>query len=286
MRLGVVLVVLAMLAGCSDSEGSSEGTSEAGTGAGGSGAATSTGGNGGEGASSGGSGGSGGGFSNAWSVDIGDADGSVQAGDMAALFDGETIFSEMTMSLWVSVDSTPSSGDGMLAVGDEAVATLQLYWSESSGPITAAFGPNTMTLAHAEIPNGDYASWHHIAGVYGNNTASIYLDGALVDEVSAGQPSLNVGGIIYMGRFYSGPDLRLDGRLDEVAIYTRALMAGEVAAIAAAGRNTDVSETVSDGIAAYFRMGDDVGGMGMTMTDRVRSIEAQLLGAATFADAN
>jgi len=152
------------------------------------------------------------------------------------------------------------------------------------------------TTAHAEVENGEVTiidTWHHVAGVYDRNSITVYVNGEPGDSVAAPTSSVDVDGIIYMGRFYDGPGLRLDGRLDEVALYATALDVDDVAAIVQLGRNADVSTAVSNSpanglerLVAHWRMGDDVAGMGVTMVDRIREIEAALIAGASFVTAD
>jgi hypothetical protein len=71
-------------------------------------------------------------------------------------------------------------------------------------------------------------TWHHVVLVRAGEAARIYLDGTLEIEGTArrgpagGEPT-SIGGA-------RGSDASLEGKLDEVAIYDRALTADEIAA--------------------------------------------------------
>jgi serine/threonine protein kinase/predicted Zn-dependent protease len=82
----------------------------------------------------------------------------------------------------------------------------------------------------ADVPEaGDF---HHVAGSYDGRVMRLYLDGRQVG-------ALEVTGEVARGAsfvFFSSPDEPLDGLLDEVSIYNRALEAPEIQAIFEAGR--------------------------------------------------
>ncbi len=226
-------------------------------------------------------------FSNTFAVSIDGAEGWVDGGNAAAVLSG-TSFEALTMSFWVSCDETPASGAGLVSVGPPSGGGLQMYWSTETGAPTAALSvTSTATTARAAV--ADYTAWHHIVGVYdgASNTANVYVDGKLGDTINAGERRLPVEGTIYMGRFFDGEGLRLDGRLDEVLLFTYALPAADIAALSSAGRGADPSRAVPMATpVTHWRMGDDVDGVGTTMLDRVGGIEARLVGGASFASAD
>lgn len=75
--------------------------------------------------------------------------------------------------------------------------------------------------------------WYHIAVVREGTTARMYLDGAQVAQVTVSGPVLPGPTPFWMGD-RSGPQtFLLNGQLDEVGIWTRALTATEIAALAA-----------------------------------------------------
>lgn len=79
--------------------------------------------------------------------------------------------------------------------------------------------------------------WYHLAGTYDGSAVKIYVNGVLEGTNVAGFP-MNYGTEpVYFGTTGEGYDGRLEGALDEVSIYNRALSAGEIAAIYQAGSN-------------------------------------------------
>jgi hypothetical protein len=77
--------------------------------------------------------------------------------------------------------------------------------------------------------------WYHLAGTYDGTTVKIYVNGVLEGTAEAGFP-MNFGTEpVYFGTTGQGFDGRLEGALDEVSIYNRALSTNEIAAIYQAG---------------------------------------------------
>ncbi len=73
-----------------------------------------------------------------------------------------------------------------------------------------------------------FADWHHLAMTYDGASLDLYVDGCL-DGSTTLTGSLPASALdVMLGAFQRGP--RLEGALDEVRIYSRALTAGEIAA--------------------------------------------------------
>jgi len=79
-------------------------------------------------------------------------------------------------------------------------------------------------------------TWYHLAGVRGSNYIQLYLNGHLEVQATVNFPQ-NYGNLpLFFGT--SGQayyDRKLQGELDEVSLYNRALSANEIAALYAAG---------------------------------------------------
>jgi len=93
-------------------------------------------------------------------------------------------------------------------------------------------------------------NWHHIAMTWQKNTVNgfkSYLDGVLVDQrnsANANLPAITSGG--YLGA-YNGTSEYMNGSLDEVRIWTRALSAAEIAA----NRFVEITSTGNGLLASY-----------------------------------
>ena len=71
-------------------------------------------------------------------------------------------------------------------------------------------------------------SWHHVAGTYDGNELRLYVDGVLDASVVVGPKTIEVAADLLMGRQFAGSSFSLQGSLDEVMLYGRALSAIEV----------------------------------------------------------
>ena len=93
---------------------------------------------------------------------------------------------------------------------------------------------NSTTKVHSNKLN----EWVHIAVTYRNNEARMYVNGALVDQrrVTPNYTDMNSRDL-YLGRF-SATWYPLNGVLDEVRVYNRALSSIEVAALAEGSEQT------------------------------------------------
>ena len=89
-------------------------------------------------------------------------------------------------------------------------------------------------------------SWHHVAVTYDGTTHKFYYDGAFLNSGS-GQTRATTGTNFYLGKTVN--DIPFSGILDEVAIYTRALSAADVADLKAGALNFNANTTVALSVA-------------------------------------
>ena len=169
---------------------------------------------------------------------VGDADRVEGKFGKGMQFDGESsyanvpagtlgMFEAATMTVWVNVFAMPSTNSynivGMTS-GPGAGFYLELY----AGTLAAwQCGPNmNATFAYTAVDE-----WHHLAGVYTGAEILIYVDGEQRAK-GAGTNLPDVNGMPFM---ISGDHAEtanfggsLDGIVDEVRIYNRALEADEI----------------------------------------------------------
>src|SRR5262249_10540231 len=78
--------------------------------------------------------------------------------------------------------------------------------------------------------------WYHCAGVRGSNFVQLYINGQLEVQASVNFPQDYGNYPLYFGTSNESYwDHKLGGSVDEVILYNRALSAGEIASIYAAG---------------------------------------------------
>ena len=156
----------------------------------------------------------------------------------------------LTVEYWVRFDSLDSAGSGGSPPGDQFVVFKQnsrtydfegfdLRKIRIAGADIFKFAVTSATSQVAELHGITLVTtgvWYHVAGVRGSNYTQLYVNGQLEGQTNADFPQ-DYGTLpLYFGT--SGEsywDHKLNGLLDEVSLYNRALSAGEIAAIYAAG---------------------------------------------------
>ena len=78
--------------------------------------------------------------------------------------------------------------------------------------------------------------WYHVAAVRGSNFTQIYVNGGLESQTTVSFAQDYGAHPLYFGSSGNGAyDGRLEGKLDEVSLYNRALSSNEIAAVYSAG---------------------------------------------------
>jgi hypothetical protein len=122
------------------------------------------------------------------------------------------------------VDTSDASGEH-LAIGGTDVAPGKLIFHTGDRLDQALTGTTDVPLRNWEPRE----SWHHVALVRNDNQVAVYLDGNPQPEISGQlEPTVRPGArqVLLAGR----PDnlANFEGRIDEVAVYPRALPAEEI----------------------------------------------------------
>lgn len=181
--------------------------------------------------------------------------------------------SELTVSSWVKLDNS-SASRGIVTQyvggGDRAfrlacfptTSSIQGFWFEVYGAGSYA---GFKYASVGAIPTG---SWLHVAGVFSQSSCVCYVNG-VASTTTGGLHNAGTGNIatctdnIDIGR-QANADY-MDGKIDEVGIWTSALSASDITAIYNSGVPADIS---SYSPVLYYRMGDNDGGTGTTITDQ------------------
>lgn len=226
---------------------------------------------------------------NAYSVQL-DGDASfVDLGPRDAVFGGEV--ATTTVSVWVRLDAVPPgdelSGDGIFFIEGEAGFGdgLTVFWSTEKDEPGIAFYPPGVLGGLRGIP-ADPTGWTLVAVVYEPEvSARLYLDGALAAESVPEAGSVGASGNVIVGR-YLDTNFATAGYFDEVAIWNAALSSEEIASVYDAGPQ-DLSAAFGDydsaeALLGWWRMGDDDGGEGETVTDAIGGNDGMLVEPAAF----
>ena len=103
-----------------------------------------------------------------------------------------------------------------------------------------ASGNGNFRYSGFDMPSADYQGWHHIVAVGSGTTTTFYVDGVL----RGSSDRKSVANIRTIGNYPSGGQ-RFADRIDEFAIWSRALSEAEVSSIYALQRYVPLSETSS-----------------------------------------
>jgi trimeric autotransporter adhesin len=142
--------------------------------------------------------------------------------------------SSATLAAWVQLTSADSRGAEVISLGDSLL--LRLDATASNNQLRGSYydGTDWIDTDFAVVLAG--TGWHHVAYSFDdvNNTASLYLDGRAVAQIStASSISYTLGASTTIGTQGDGdPQFDFNGRIDEARIYNRALTPQEVAVLA------------------------------------------------------
>ncbi len=139
---------------------------------------------------------------------------------------------ELTLSTWVYMNSAPS-GTGytymrFISLGNEK-AVLRYY--DNSGVDAVQFYMSIGGSLHSIVVSPPWTTgvWFHVAGTYDGSVMRVYVDGAEMETLSIAG-TVDAGNGVRLS--HSANDEALDGRLDDVRIYNRALSPAEISALA------------------------------------------------------
>ncbi len=99
------------------------------------------------------------------------------------------------------------------------IGTFYAYINNGGNNISASASPYSGT-------------WHHFAETFDGTTMSLYIDGGLVTSKTSASPSTGTSGSFSIGL----ANAVLNGSIDDVRIYNRALSATEIQTMYNAGK--------------------------------------------------
>jgi len=160
----------------------------------------------------------------------------------------------MTVSTWVKIRSITTAWMAMIAKGENA---WRLGFNNDTTGVHYAFTGGARGWQAANTATElDFDQWYHVAATYDTNVgATVYINGV----PDASNPDL--GGIVtnefslLLGDNPEATGRFLDGMLDEVEIYDRALSGNEIRYLA--GERATPVDPGSDGLVAYYALESD-----------------------------
>lgn len=233
----------------------------------------------------------GGSFTNTYSVNFDGTDDLVSMGDVLDMAnDGTDAYS---ISVWFKFTNNTSATLALVAK-QEAVAWFDGYSIAVRGDIKrlsfwlGTFQGSDAIRGYATIPTINNGFWHHVVLTYdGSQDISgftlYYDDSSPSITTETNNTPVNVANaedfMIGARGNAGGPGLVFDGNIDEVSYFTSELSAGDVTTIWNGGIPNDISSLSPVG---WWRMGDNNGGTGSTITDQGSGGNDGTISSATF----
>ena len=180
-----------------------------------------------------------------------------KVGDACGLFDGVdqylilpsiTLDGDFTVSAWFRTES--SSRCAVLSRADGSF-TLEVNGDgnvEQPGEAAFVVNAGSRIVAEGSIGNLNDGAWHNIAGVRDGDAIYIYVDGVSVGSafLGTGAPGLGLAQM-YVARHQEMGGY-LDGNVDEVMVFSRALSGFEINENLATGTETKSPRTYVSGV--------------------------------------
>lgn len=172
-----------------------------------------------------------------------------------------SLTNEMTISAWINMDTSLNIDYPYLISKWNGTEYNYTFFTkvagQTGGKYTIRYWDGLAAVsADTEISKGE---WAHVAATVGGGNINFYINGASAGGGSMGLGTANTGDVL-IGR--SPANTRaFKGLIDEVAIFNTAFSASEIASlIDSSGANpvpADLSSFINNGLAAWYRMGDD-----------------------------
>jgi len=203
------------------------------------------------------------GFSNTYSVDFDGTNDYVSTGlDVGGA-------SALTVSAWVKHDSVANASIVSQYVGSGNRAfRLSMYPTTASwaGLRLDAYNSSNTNFGTNYLLNPVISAgvWYHAAFVFTGSAITVYYNGNASPTVSMTGVLDSVTRNVDIGSS-GGSSEFMNGKIDEVGIWTSALSASDITDIYNSGVPADISSYSPVG---WWRMGDDDSGSGTTITDQ------------------
>ena len=130
----------------------------------------------------------------------------------------------LTVSAWIKPSATSQGWRPIVDSRDNDSDGFDLYLDLASRPFLR-INQHTLTGTLSASPSG----WSHIVGSFDGDTLRLYVNGALAATKDIAQTSIEVASSLILGRHYQRTDMALDGSMEELRLYGRALTDTEVA---------------------------------------------------------
>ena len=211
--------------------------------------------------------------------------------DTALGFDGTTGYislgdpsalqpQQVSVEAWVNTTSTPGNVN---AIVRKRFYGYRLGLNQNGTPRFQIENSNAIEYAATGATSVADGHWHYLVGTYNGSQVCLYVDGVAAGACQTAGTIYYSTDLVAIGRDGGAAGGYFTGRIDEVAIYGRALTAAEVQAHYAAALPPPVSSTT----ALALSTATPVYGQTLTLTATVASSAPGLpTGTVTFYDGN
>ncbi|MEM9251987.1 MAG: Ig-like domain-containing protein, partial [Planctomycetota bacterium] len=136
--------------------------------------------------------------------------------------------SALTAAAWVRLDQLPTSAAAIILSQDDGSATGRT-WLEV-GAVDDKLRSNLGGVQTGGGPALQAGAWYHVAVTHDAGTVRVYLDG---EEIASGQRTVeSADGALVFGSHKSTTSNYLDGVIDDIRVYNRAMSDLEIEALA------------------------------------------------------
>lgn len=204
---------------------------------------------------------------NTYSVDFDGSDDYMDCGAVSAL----NSTSSFTISMWLNFEHV--TGGVVMSAFTSGTSTsnrVEFVFNNVNELRFGVDGSVNNCALNISSPT-DYRStnaWHNILGTYDGTNVTLFFDGSQVATTTTSVPSTTSstqGNDTTIGRRNYGGGIHFNGLVDEAAIWDYELSASDITAIYNSGTPNDISSLSP---VHWWRMGDNNGGTGTTVTDQ------------------
>jgi len=205
-------------------------------------------------------------LSNTYSVSFDGTDDDVSFGNVSALSNAANV----SVVMWFKMDTVSASTGAVFLHGGISAYNRFLFYVQPDQKIAVQMGPGTGTnstlLSSTSISTG---TWYFVACYKSGSNAELWLNNTQEDTTTSAPSSTtpNAGNNFHIGSdggLYHASNYFADGKIDEVAIWSSDLSSSQ-SDLWNGGTPADIS---SLNPVHWWRMGDNDGGTGTTITDQ------------------
>ena len=222
-------------------------------------------------------------LTNTYSIEVDGTNDYVDCGNVTAT----NGVSNASWSFWFKLDNN-SNAQMAISQWNNSSSTNQMYVYLIGSSRIDVHLAGIVVFRDATTVSLSTGTWYHFVAVYdgsltGSNICKAWLNNTPLTNSQSPSTIANLKTVtnsFEMGRRPTGQ--YLDGKIDEVAIFTSSLTPTNVASIFNSGTPTNLTTSGISGLAHYWRNGDNDGGSGTTVTDQQGSKNGTLTNGASF----